>query len=262
MIVKSSNRYAAQGFSPIYQHGPRCREKNRKLEKIENGKPKRHPPPIHADDRGEQRCREIETQTPVLCMMLMLREDVAYALPTEAFLGRVHGTGQIVYVMVSHWVLSSKMTDASHLAFRKSPEVSGQCKNMITRRIGALVDQTCGSRSDGDPHQSEGNASVEWSLSHELERPLHRKREDSEHNVDDLQVWEGVNEDIEVAGEDVPEDLGPEEAFNTGTDLNWIQALAIPMPTGPLELHILPAAVMRTKRAQWFLMSFPILIIM
>ena len=91
---------------------------------------------------------------------------------------------------------------------------------MITRRVGTLVDQSCRGRSHGDPHQSEGNASVEWSRGHELERPLHRNGEDSEHDVDNLQVWEGTDKDIEIAGEDIPEDLWPEKAFNASTNLN------------------------------------------
>ena len=112
------------------------------------------------------------------------------------------------------------MIDAAHLAFRKSPEVSSHRKNMVARRVGALVDQGRRGRSHGYPHQSEGDASVEWGLGHEAERPFHRKGEEGEHQIDDLQVWEGLNQDIEVAGEDVPEDLGPEKAFDGGTKLH------------------------------------------
>ena len=55
MIVKSRQSLCRPGLSPpIYQHGPRCREK--KIEssrRFENGKGlKRHPHSMHADDRG------------------------------------------------------------------------------------------------------------------------------------------------------------------------------------------------------------------
>ena len=61
---------------------------------------------------------------------------------------------------------------------------------------------------------------MEWGQGHEVKRPFHRKGKDAEHNIDDLQVREGLDKDVEIRGEDVPEDLGPEETLDTSTNLN------------------------------------------
>ena len=49
-----------------------------------------------------------------------------------------------------------------------------------------------------------------------LERPLPGEGEEAEEQVDDLQDREGLHGGVEVLGQEVPEDLGPEEAFERG----------------------------------------------
>ncbi len=55
----------------------------------------------------------------------------------------------------------------------------------------------------------------------ESKRPFPRKEEDAEHKVDDLQDREWLYCKVEVLGEEVPEDLRPEEAFKCCCYLVW-----------------------------------------
>lgn len=43
--------------------------------------------------------------------------------------------------------------------------------------------------------------------------PFPGERDDAEEKVDDLEDWEGFYGRVEVLGEEVPEDFGPEEGF-------------------------------------------------
>lgn len=51
------------------------------------------------------------------------------------------------------------------------------------------------------------------------ERPLPGQRDEAEKQVEDLQERDGADGVVEVGGEEVPEDLRPEEAFEGGGDL-------------------------------------------
>ena len=59
--------------------------------------------------------------------------------------------------------------------------------------------------------------------------------------------------------EDIPEDLGPEETLNRSTALYYSGSQYIEVSSMRLSIgDLLAAAVMRIRRAQWFLMSLPI----
>lgn len=51
------------------------------------------------------------------------------------------------------------------------------------------------------------------------EGPLQGDHGQAEEQVDDLQHGHGLDGGVERVGEEVPEDLGPEEALDGGTDL-------------------------------------------
>lgn len=55
----------------------------------------------------------------------------------------------------------------------------------------------------------------------EGEWPLVCDAEDSQEEVDDLEGWDGSDGGVEVLGEEVPEDLRPEEAFEGSGYLVW-----------------------------------------
>lgn len=48
------------------------------------------------------------------------------------------------------------------------------------------------------------------------QRPFPRQADDAQDDVDDLQDGERLHGRVEVLGQEVPEDLGPEEGFQRG----------------------------------------------
>jgi len=55
---------------------------------------------------------------------------------------------------------------------------------------------------------------VERGPSNESQRPFPSKHEETEDEVDDLEDRQRLHSQVEVFGEEVPEDLRPEEAFD------------------------------------------------
>jgi hypothetical protein len=72
-----------------------------------------------------------------------------------------------------------------------------------------------------------------------------------------LQDGDGLDGAVEVLGQEVPEDFGPEEAVEAGGDLVW-RGLEGGIGSA-WEVHVQIAAVRMMSRAQWFLINFPIL---
>ena len=91
---------------------------------------------------------------------------------------------------------------------------------MPSSRVRTLVNQSGRGGRHRYPHHAERDASVEWRRGHEFQRPLHRESEETKANVDDLQVRHRVDQDVEIIGEEVPENLGPEETLDTSANLN------------------------------------------
>lgn len=52
--------------------------------------------------------------------------------------------------------------------------------------------------------------------------PFPEQADDAEDEIDDLENGSGFHRTVEVCGEKVPEDLGPEEAFYGRSDLIYI----------------------------------------
>lgn len=95
----------------------------------------------------------------------------------------------------------------------------------------------------------------------EAERPFIGKGKDAEEKIEQLENGDRLNDGVKVGGSKVPEDLGPEEAFDCSGDLVWRTQSDqhtddINMKVRNVNLQI--AAVITTRRAQWFLMSLPI----
>lgn len=99
---------------------------------------------------------------------------------------------------------------------------------------------------------------MECGTREEAERPLIGKAEDAEEEIDNLESRNGLNSAVEVLGKEIPENLGPEKAFNRGRNLVcWLLAKG-PFGAcgfGKKDVHM--AAVSTMRRAQWFLISLP-----
>jgi hypothetical protein len=55
--------------------------------------------------------------------------------------------------------------------------------------------------------------------------PFPSETDDAEDDVDDLQYGDGLHSGIEVFGEKIPEDFGPEEAFKCSSYLIYLMRL-------------------------------------
>ena len=91
--------------------------------------------------------------------------------------------------------------------------------------------------------------------------PLEREHEDAGDEVDDLEDGNGSDSGVEGLGEKVPEDLRPKVALQCRSNLVCIKSLALPTLhkslAWPSNIQVL--AVRTMSRAQWFLMSLPIM---
>ena len=98
----------------------------------------------------------------------------------------------------------------------------------------------------------------------EGERPLPREADDAQEEVYDLENGEGLDGRVEVLGQKVPEDLGPEEGLERGGYLvcgvfvsllfGWFGRVFL-WDLGLGDLHA--AAVKTISLAQWFLINLP-----
>lgn len=101
----------------------------------------------------------------------------------------------------------------------------------------------------------ESRACEEW------EGPFPCESDDAEDEVEDLEHRGAGYGRVEVFGEEVPEDFWPEEAFYCGCYLICSFVLVYMELDGMLGEfgvgHVQAAAVRTTRRAQWFLINFP-----
>lgn len=110
-------------------------------------------------------------------------------------------------------------TTWTYLSLTVRPKVDAYADEKIDGRIGRLVEQD-GHESAQRIHDQPGlDAAVYRSAGEELERPFPEQADDAEEEVEDLQDGRGFDGAVEVLGQEVPEDLGPEEAFERGGNL-------------------------------------------
>lgn len=110
---------------------------------------------------------------------------------------------------------------ADDLALAVSPEVDAHADEVVDARVGALVQQQGAQAGQGVDGQAGLDAAVHGGGGEGEERhgPLPGEGEEAEQQVDALQDGDGAHGRVEVGGEEVPEDLGPEEGFEGGGDL-------------------------------------------
>jgi hypothetical protein len=106
---------------------------------------------------------------------------------------------------------------------------------------------------------------VQTSAGEQGQWPFPGERDNAEEQVDDLKDWEGFYGRVEVLGEEVPEDFGPEKGFEGSCYLvydvirNGCSMLLLWWWWWVLNLQA--AAVRMTRRAQWFLINLPMIAI-
>ena len=99
------------------------------------------------------------------------------------------------------------------------PEIDSHAYQVIDGRVRALIQQDGGKGADRVDDQSRLDAPVDRGRREPIQRPFPRETDETQDEVEDLQDGNGAHGAIEVGGEKVPEDLGPEEALEGRRDL-------------------------------------------
>nr|POE80010.1 hypothetical protein CFP56_08076 [Quercus suber] len=107
----------------------------------------------------------------------------------------------------------------THLSFAVCPEIHHHRDHVVQSRVGALIQQHRHQRRQRQPDQSRDHASVQRGAGQPSQRPFVGQADERDDEVDDLQGGEGFDGGIEVLGEEVEEELGPEEAFERRGEL-------------------------------------------
>jgi hypothetical protein len=105
------------------------------------------------------------------------------------------------------------------LSFTIRCEVDHHADEVVERCVGALVQEDGGQSGEREDGETDLERPMEGRAGDEAEGPLECEHAQSADEVDDLQDGEGSHGSVEGSREEVPEDLGPDEARDGGTDL-------------------------------------------
>ncbi len=144
--------------------------------------------------------------------------------PVEPFEARtrVPDTPPVRTVPISHRICWPAGTVFStYLPFAKRPEIHPQADQVIDPRIGALIQQQRHQAADGIYDQPGLDAPVHGAAGDERQRPFPGETDDAQDEIENLEDGDGAHSAVEGFGEEIPEDLGPEEPFQGGGDLVW-----------------------------------------
>jgi hypothetical protein len=109
----------------------------------------------------------------------------------------------------------------AYLAVAVGPEVDDLADEVVEGGVGALVHDDGGEGQQRHQHEAELDALVHEGAGERLEGQLEGEHAEAENGVDGLQDGDGLDGAVEVGGQEVPEDLGPEVALERGGDLVW-----------------------------------------
>ena len=107
----------------------------------------------------------------------------------------------------------------THLSLRKSPKINPHSDQIIQSRIRALIQQQRREGRERIQHQPGLDAAMYRGAGDEAEGPFPCQTGKSKDQVHDLEDGDGLDGRVAVLCEEVPEDFGPEEAFEGGGDL-------------------------------------------
>lgn len=135
--------------------------------------------------------------------------------------GKVQGRAQIICCTRLVTVHNRRIdkTERTNLSFTIRPKVDNHGNHVVDRRVCRLVHESrgqCRERQDGE---AELEGAVNGGAGDEAERPLESEHEDAEDEVYSLEVGNWFHGAVQGFRKEVPEDLGPEEAFNRSSDL-------------------------------------------
>ena len=130
----------------------------------------------------------------------------------DCLFGKVHGIAHTDYSdsLVS---VSTREYMTTYLSIIECPEVDNLANNVIQSSVRALIIQEGGQRQQWEKEQAELDGLMNGSASQRTKRPFKGQSEDAKEQVYRLQDWHWFDCLVEIGGEPVDEDLGPEQSF-------------------------------------------------
>jgi len=127
--------------------------------------------------------------------------------------------------VVSVWVLSETSVGVrtTYLPLGVGPEIHDLPHQVVQGRVGALVHEHRRQAGERPQYQPDLDAPVHRGAgeAEDVEGPLVAERDEAEQQVERLEDGDGLHGAVEVVGEEVEEDLGPDESFYAGGYLIW-----------------------------------------
>jgi hypothetical protein len=120
---------------------------------------------------------------------------------------------------------------STYLAFAVCPEVGAHANNVIQSGIRALIYQERDESAQRVDDETCFNRPVQAGAREETQGPLPAQPDNAQDDVEDLESGDLGHSAVEVLGEEVPEDLGPEDGFNAGAYLVCVH-VSIPSEVG------------------------------
>jgi hypothetical protein len=106
-----------------------------------------------------------------------------------------------------------------YLAFAVCDKVNDHADHVVDGRVRCLIHESSHESHEGQESEADLEGPVDGGASDEAQRPLEGEHGEAKDEIKDLQDGYRLDGPVESLGEEIPEYLGPEEAFNGGDDL-------------------------------------------
>jgi len=120
-----------------------------------------------------------------------------------------------------HPTWESPWFGTNDFAFAVGPEVDSAAYEVIQSGIGGLVKENRRETGEWKPEEAQLQRSLNVCSGEQTKRKFVRETDEAHDEVDGLEYRYRLDGAVEVLGQKVEEDLGPEEAFYAGCDLIW-----------------------------------------
>lgn len=107
----------------------------------------------------------------------------------------------------------------TYFSFAIRPKVYDHGNEVVDGRVGRLVDEGGRESRERKQDETELDAAVDDGAGKPGEWPFKAEQEDAREEVDDLQGGDGLDRSVQRCRQEIPENLGPEEALNSGSNL-------------------------------------------
>ena len=124
------------------------------------------------------------------------------------------------------WKDSLRLPGRTYFAVDVCSQIGTDADEIVQRRVRGLIHEDRDESAERVDDKTSLGGAVDGRASHPLERPFPSDGDDAQEEIEHLEDRYRLHGAVEVLGEKVPEDLGPEEALDGGSDLICAQESA------------------------------------